>query len=145
MDPNGIEQYKNVEVKFISGRAAVLTIFKDGMEHEKLTLSDYDDKDKLHELFSQKGFTKYTSSEMTERRKMTTTIKRELFLIVGACRNSLLGVFFLFLARIAFQSSFFRESRSFTRPLFVFLFQISSYYLPMHFWPSFRFPHFPAI
>jgi len=37
---------------------------------------------------------------------------------MGACRNSFLGVFFLFLARIVFQSSFFSESRSFTRPLF---------------------------
>ena len=39
---------------------------------------------------------------------------------LGSCRNSFLGVFFLFLARIAFQSSFFSESRSFTRPLFCF-------------------------
>jgi hypothetical protein len=38
--------------------------------------------------------------------------------IMGACRNSFLGVFLLFLARIAFQSSFFSESRSFTKPLF---------------------------
>jgi hypothetical protein len=33
---------------------------------------------------------------------------------MGACRNSFLGVFFLFLARIAFQSSFFSESRSYS-------------------------------
>ena len=44
----------------------------------------------------------------------------KLFASMGACRNSFLGVFFLFLARIAFQSSFFSESRSFTRPLFWF-------------------------
>ena len=37
---------------------------------------------------------------------------------MGACRNSFLGVFFLFLARIVFQSSFFSESKSFTRLLF---------------------------
>jgi hypothetical protein len=44
----------------------------------------------------------------------------QIIILMGACRNSFLGVFFLFLARIAFQSSFFSESRSFTRPLFCF-------------------------
>mmetsp|Transcript_12292 Transcript_12292/g.26713 ORF Transcript_12292/g.26713 Transcript_12292/m.26713 type:complete len:126 (-) Transcript_12292:2339-2716(-) len=59
-----------VEVNFISGRKAVLTIFKDGQEQEKITLSDYNDKEKLHQLFAQKGFAKYTAQEMVERRKM---------------------------------------------------------------------------
>ena len=38
-----------------------MTIFKDGKETEKVTLSDYDDKAKLHELFAAKGFVKDTS------------------------------------------------------------------------------------
>jgi len=59
-----------VEVNFIAGRKAVLTIFKDGKEQEKVTLSDYNDKDKLHQLFAQKGFQKYTGEEMVARKKM---------------------------------------------------------------------------
>jgi hypothetical protein len=43
---------------------------------------------------------------------------------MGACRNSFFGVFLLFLAKFTLQSSFFSESRLFTRPLFCFLFQI---------------------
>jgi hypothetical protein len=39
---------------------------------------------------------------------------------MGACRNSFFGVFSLFLAKFTLQSSFFSESRSFTRPLFCF-------------------------
>ncbi|KAL7536892.1 hypothetical protein ACHAXR_007462, partial [Thalassiosira sp. AJA248-18] len=69
-EENGVDQYKDVEVNFISGRKAVLTIFKDGKEQEKVTLSDYNDKGKLHELFAQKGFQKYSKEEMVERRKM---------------------------------------------------------------------------
>lgn len=69
-EPNGVDLYKDVEVNFISGRKAVLTIFKDGKEQEKITLSDYNDKDKLTHLFAEKGFNKYSDEELTERRKM---------------------------------------------------------------------------
>ncbi|KAL3807445.1 hypothetical protein ACHAXA_003974 [Cyclostephanos tholiformis] len=48
-----------------------MTIFKDGKELEKVTLSDYDDKDKLHLLFAAKGFTKYTNEEVAVGRKLT--------------------------------------------------------------------------
>jgi hypothetical protein len=41
-------------------------------------------------------------------------------LIMGACRNSFFSVFLLFLAKFMLQSSFFSESKSFTRPLFWF-------------------------
>ncbi|KAL3763666.1 hypothetical protein ACHAWU_009090 [Discostella pseudostelligera] len=73
MEPDGIELYQNVEVNFISGKKAILTIFRDGNEDEKVTLSDYDDRDKLHELFEQKGFKKYTNDEMIERRGIIMT------------------------------------------------------------------------
>ncbi len=39
---------------------------------------------------------------------------------LGACRNLFLGVFLLFLAKFMLQSSFFSESRLFTRWLFCF-------------------------
>ena len=65
-----IDSYKDVEVRFISGKKAVLTIFKDGKEQEKITLSDYNDTDKLHALFAEKGFTKYSEVELVEQRKM---------------------------------------------------------------------------
>lgn len=55
-------------MNFISGKQAVLTIFKDGKEVEKVTLSDYDDKDKLHDLFAEKGFRKFTTEEFAARR-----------------------------------------------------------------------------
>ena len=67
-EPGGVDLYKNVEVRFISGRKAVLTIYKDGYEQEKITLSDYNDKEQLHELFRQKGFDKQSVSELQQRR-----------------------------------------------------------------------------
>jgi len=57
-------------VNFIAGKKAVLTIFNDGKEVEKVTLSDYNDTAKLHQLFAQKGFARYSVSEMAARRKM---------------------------------------------------------------------------
>lgn len=69
-EENGVDTYKDVEVRFISGRKAVMTIYKDGKEQEKITLSDFNDKDKLHALFKEKGFVQYTDVEYKERRKM---------------------------------------------------------------------------
>jgi len=57
-------------VNFIAGRKAVLTIFNDGKEVEKVTLSDYNDTEKLHQLFAEKGFARYSDSEVAARRKM---------------------------------------------------------------------------
>jgi len=52
----------------------VLTIYREGVETEKVTLSDYNDKMKLHELFVEKGFEKYSFLELKERRMQ---LKRE--------------------------------------------------------------------
>ena len=70
--PDGVDLYKDVTVSYIPGKKALLTIYnnKDGHELEKITLSDYDDKTKLHDLFKDKGFTKYTQDEVDARRKI---------------------------------------------------------------------------
>lgn len=47
-----------------------MTIYKDGKESERVTLSDYNDKEKLHELFREKGFEKYTEVELEEMRRL---------------------------------------------------------------------------
>lgn len=70
LEPNGVDLFKNVQVNFIPGRKAVLTIYKEGGEEEKITLSDYDDTDRLHTLFLEKGFEKYTEVEIDENRKL---------------------------------------------------------------------------
>jgi len=57
-------------VNFISGKKAVLTIYRDGKEQEKVTLSDFNDRDKLNTLFAEKGFEKYSIEEISARRKM---------------------------------------------------------------------------
>ena len=74
-----MDLYKNVEVKFIPGRQAVMTIYnKEGEQLEKITLSDYNDKEKLHELFIEKGFEKYSDEELAEIRKEKEEAEAEL-------------------------------------------------------------------
>jgi hypothetical protein len=88
-DLNGVDLYKNVEVHFISGKRAVLTIFEGGRELEKITLSDYNDKEKLHTLFAEKGFVKYTGVELAERRKVEAEETGSLQKTLEAQRYSL--------------------------------------------------------
>lgn len=58
------DQYENLTVKFIPGRKAILTILDDGKEAEKIVLSDYNDREKMHALLAEKGFKKKSSEEL---------------------------------------------------------------------------------
>ena len=58
------DQYENLTVKFIPGRKAILTILNDGKETEKIVLSDYNDREKMHALLAEKGFKKKSSEEL---------------------------------------------------------------------------------
>jgi uncharacterized membrane protein (DUF106 family) len=54
-----------------------MTIYNDGVEKEKITLSDYNDKEKLHALFSEKGFEKYSEEEIAEMRRSKQEVEVE--------------------------------------------------------------------
>jgi hypothetical protein len=58
--------YRNVDIEYIHGRTATLTIFEDGVEVEKIILSDYKTRDEMHELFRTKGFIKKSTEEIAE-------------------------------------------------------------------------------
>lgn len=60
------EQYQGVEVEYVHGRKAVLTIFRDGEQLEEVTLSDYRSKTDMHALMVEKGFVKKSAAEMEE-------------------------------------------------------------------------------
>jgi len=59
-----VDEYKDVKVVFIPGRNAVLTIFEDGQEQEKVVLSAIKTKDEMHKLMLDKGFERKTKEEI---------------------------------------------------------------------------------
>eukprot|EP00549_Striatella_unipunctata_P021515 CAMPEP_0118696926 /NCGR_PEP_ID=MMETSP0800-20121206/14165_1 /TAXON_ID=210618 ORGANISM="Striatella unipunctata, Strain CCMP2910" /NCGR_SAMPLE_ID=MMETSP0800 /ASSEMBLY_ACC=CAM_ASM_000638 /LENGTH=152 /DNA_ID=CAMNT_0006596187 /DNA_START=84 /DNA_END=542 /DNA_ORIENTATION=+ len=52
------QEYEGVEVEFKSGYKAIMTIYKNGLEVENITLSDYSTKEEMHKLMKEKGFKK---------------------------------------------------------------------------------------
>jgi len=62
----GAEMYRNVDIEYIHGRTATLTIFEDGVEVEQIILSDYKTRDDMHALFQEKGFVRKSSEEIAE-------------------------------------------------------------------------------
>eukprot|EP00577_Skeletonema_sp_RCC1716_P027211 CAMPEP_0113402016 /NCGR_PEP_ID=MMETSP0013_2-20120614/17023_1 /TAXON_ID=2843 ORGANISM="Skeletonema costatum, Strain 1716" /NCGR_SAMPLE_ID=MMETSP0013_2 /ASSEMBLY_ACC=CAM_ASM_000158 /LENGTH=147 /DNA_ID=CAMNT_0000287307 /DNA_START=35 /DNA_END=475 /DNA_ORIENTATION=+ /assembly_acc=CAM_ASM_000158 len=61
------ESYQNVQVKFVPGRKAIMTIYESAddddeggeeswVEKEQIVLSDYKTKDEMHALMVEKGF-----------------------------------------------------------------------------------------
>lgn len=64
------EEYQGVEVQYVHGRTAVLTIYRDGEEQEQITLSDYKTKEEMHALMVEKGFVKKSEEEIAEMRRL---------------------------------------------------------------------------
>jgi hypothetical protein len=69
------ETYENVEITYIHGRKAVLTIFHNGEEQEKVDLSALPMRDDMHAMFLEKGFV--LKSEQ-EREAIRQTREREM-------------------------------------------------------------------
>jgi len=57
------EQYEGIKVEWIRGKKPVLTIYEDGVQREEVQLENYDDVDRLHALFAEKGFQKKEGGE----------------------------------------------------------------------------------
>jgi len=51
-----VDEYENVEVKFITGKPAILTIYENGVFREDVSLSNFFTKVKMHEMMIEKGF-----------------------------------------------------------------------------------------
>lgn len=57
------EEYENVEVTYVSGKKAILTIFDDDQEIDRIALSEYKTREELHEMMVKKGFKKKNQEE----------------------------------------------------------------------------------
>lgn len=64
------ESYEGIKVRYVHGKTAVLTIYKNGVEQERVQLHQLDNKPKLHQLFQDKGFVRKANyqQELEERR-----------------------------------------------------------------------------
>lgn len=71
------EWYEGVEVQYIHGRKAVMTVFEDGEEKEKITLSDMKTKPEMHTMMIEKGFVKKSEEEIAEMKKKIEEAKTE--------------------------------------------------------------------
>jgi hypothetical protein len=71
------EEYQGVEVVYIPGRKAVLTIYNDEREQEQITLSDYATKAEMHALMVEKGFVKKGEEEIVEMKRRNVEQKQE--------------------------------------------------------------------
>jgi hypothetical protein len=73
----GAITYRNVEINFVHGRTATMTILKDGNEVERIILSDYENQgeEAMHGLFREKGFEQLSDEEL--RKKLADRDEKE--------------------------------------------------------------------
>ena len=58
------EEYRNVELQFVKGKAAVLSIFSDGELKEEVDMHQYGTKEELHTMMVEKGFVRMPEDEV---------------------------------------------------------------------------------
>ena len=79
---NGAVIYKNVDIEFVKGRKATLTIHKgdeDGEIIDTITLSDYETEKEMHDLFKKFGFKERSPEDIETRIKIEEQKDREAF------------------------------------------------------------------
>ena len=70
------ERYEGVSVKYVHGRTAVMTVYVDGVEKERVPLHTIKNKQAMHSLMVEKGFVlKTNSAEETEHKQKDTGLK----------------------------------------------------------------------
>ena len=67
------ESYRGVQIEYISGRTAALSVFHDGVLHEDVQLTDIATKDLMHRLMLEKGFVKKSDAELAKERDANIT------------------------------------------------------------------------
>ena len=63
------ESYRGVEVTYVPGRSATMTIFKDGVQQEEINLRLLKTKADMHAMMIEKGFVKKSLEELGEVKK----------------------------------------------------------------------------
>lgn len=70
------EEYQGIKITWIPGREAVLTIFHDGKEVEKVELFKTKTIEELHALVQSKGFKKKSEIQVIQEQRREEELKR---------------------------------------------------------------------
>jgi hypothetical protein len=66
------ESYEGITVKFVHGKTAILTIYQDGQEQEKIVMHELKTRPAMHDMLRAKGFQRKPNQEvekiLTERK-----------------------------------------------------------------------------
>jgi hypothetical protein len=110
------EDYEGVKIEWIRGKEAVMHIYEDGEEIEKVKLFDLKKRKEMHALFEEKGFQKKTQEEKIQQPKLRQTEKEIVQLESLPIDNMMatyvsLTMFALVIIRLVMRSRSARKSR----------------------------------
>ena len=70
-----VAEYEGVEVEWIRGKKAVMHIYEDGNEVEKVSLYLLTERDQIIKVFEEKGFQKKTQEQIYKEQRLRRTEK----------------------------------------------------------------------
>ncbi len=96
-----VTDYEGVDIEWIRGRKAVMTIFKDGAEVEDVALYDLKTREEMHKLMVEKGFQKKTAGQKMEEIQVEQREKQIQQVEKGSpAGTSVMGLYFVVLASV---------------------------------------------
>lgn len=72
------ESYEGVTVRFVPGRTAIMTIYQDGKEKEKVVMHELKSKQDMHKMMNQKGFALKSNLSTEKVKKIQAIIEGKL-------------------------------------------------------------------
>lgn len=101
-----INEYEGVDIEWIRGKRAVMTIFRDGEEVEEVAMYELKTREEMHKLMVEKGFHKKTAAQQFEDVKVEQREKQIEQVEKGSpVGNSLFGLYFVALGSVLGKSN----------------------------------------
>ena len=79
MGKEGARSYLNLEIEFIKGRTATLTVMEDGIEVEKVVMSDFKTEEEMHDALASRGFQKLSGDELIHMLRMKNVEEKRIW------------------------------------------------------------------
>jgi len=114
--PGEITEYKGVEIEWIRGKKAVMTIYEDGVKKEDIELYKLETREQMHKLMQDKGFEKKTQEDKLAEIQAVRREKQLKQVGEGSSfYGQLLGIYFMVIVAVLGVGIFVNGRRKSTR------------------------------
>jgi hypothetical protein len=96
-----VSEYEGIDIEWIRGKRAIMTIFKDGEREEEVALYELRTREEMHKLMVEKGFQKKTAEQKVAATIVEHREKQMQQIENGSlAENSTFGLYFVVMGSV---------------------------------------------